>query len=90
MQTNNESDLADKITEKVLEKLNTFYSEQPSQFFPQKGQVNLEKILLKVQDKGGLYFGLFPKFEWIEHIRQKIWENIEYPIGKGLRDQVWN
>ena len=50
----------------------------------------MEKILLKVQDKGGLYFGLFPKFEWIEHIRQKIWENIEYPIGKGLRDQVWN
>lgn len=74
----------------VLEKLNTFYSEQPSQFFPQKGQVNFDKILLKVQDKGGLFFGLFPKFEWIEHIRQKIWENIEYPIGRGLRDQVWN
>ena len=74
----------------ILEKVNNFYSLQPMSFFPQKGHVKFDTIINKVKKKGGLYLGLFPKFEWIEHIRQKIWENDNNILGRGIRDQVWN
>ena len=49
----------------ALEKLNTFYKNQPYDYFPKKGQANFGSIVKKIESKGGLYFGLFPKFEWI-------------------------
>jgi len=74
----------------ALEKLNIFYKNQPYDYFPKKGQVNFNSIVKKIEKKGGLYFGLFPKFEWIKHLRKKVWQKDETSIGKGLRDHVWN
>tara|TARA_B100000929_G_scaffold283948_1_gene265598 strand:- start:5755 stop:7089 length:1335 start_codon:yes stop_codon:yes gene_type:complete len=87
-----ELDIIDSSTDFtfLLEKVNSFYSLQPTSFFPQKGQVNFDKIIDKIKKKGGLYLGLFPKFEWIKHIKEKIWENDDNILGKGIRDQVWN
>ncbi len=74
----------------ALEKLNTFYKNQPYDYFPKKGQANFGSIVKKIESKGGLYFGLFPKFEWINDLRKRVWQQEDTTMGKGLRDQVWN
>ena len=85
-------DIIDSSTDLIfaLEKLNTFYKNQPSDYFPKKGQANFNSMVKKIENKGGLYFGLFPNFEWINDLRKRVWQNDNTTIGKGLRDHVWN
>ena len=61
----NENDLIS-----CIEKLNIYYKNKSKneEIFPKKGYADITSILNKVQSKGDFYLGMFPKFEWIDHL----------------------
>ena len=56
-----------------IEKLNTHYKNKSKneEIFPKKGYADITSIINKVQSKGDFYLGMFPKFEWIDHLLDK-------------------
>ena len=61
----NENDLIS-----CIEKLNIYYKKasKNENIFPMKGSVDINSIIDKIKSKGDFYLGMFPKYEWIDHL----------------------
>ena len=53
-----------------IENLNTYYKKESKNenIFPKKGYTDITTIIDKIKLKGDFYLGMFPKYEWIDHL----------------------
>ena len=86
---NNSDDLIEKLNE-----LNNDYSQKNPNWFPSKGKTKNSNVIKTLLKHGGLYFGMLPNFEWINHLTKNIPEKQIEQQGKtlstALRNTVWN
>jgi hypothetical protein len=75
-----------------LESLNDSLKTQNAHQFKIKSSdtlVNIQELLAKATRKGGLYFGLFPKFECFERLYPRQFVKYRQKINKILRNAIW-